>query len=81
MTLRLVGLRAGSNGTVLAELDPGTHEGRVHAKFDLDRGGAVVVASPEPDVFAGFAASIEEVRQITSAVIAFSAASQELVKE
>jgi hypothetical protein len=41
-----------------------------------DRSGNIIVTSPEPDVFAQCAASIEEVRRITAAVIAFSAASR-----
>ena len=75
MTLRLMGLRLDSDGAVIADLDSGTQSGRVTAKFDLGQGADLILASPQPDVFAEFASSIEEIRQITSAVIAFSVAS------
>jgi hypothetical protein len=74
MSLRLVGLQVNGDGAVIADLDPGTSQGRVLARFHLDRSGSLVVASPDPDVFAQFAASIGEVRQITAAIIAFSIA-------
>jgi hypothetical protein len=81
MSLRLVGLQVNSDGAVIADLDSGPQRGRVLARFDIDRGGNLLLASPDPDVFAEFASSIEEVRQITAAVIAFAVASQARVKD
>lgn len=76
MSLRLTGLQLDDDGAVIAELECDAPRGRVRAKFDLGQSGELVVASPEPDIFAEFATSIDEVRRITSAVIAFSKASE-----
>lgn len=76
MSLRLVSLHVNSNGAVIADLDSGTQEGRVLASFYLNRSEDLITAFPDPYVFRKFATSIEEVRQITAAVIAFSVASK-----
>jgi len=76
-----MGLQVNGDGDVIADFDSGTQGGRVVAKFDINRGGGLVVATPDPNVFIEFAASIEEVRHVTSAVIAFSVASHARVKE
>lgn len=75
MSLRLVSLRSDrEGGSVVAELNPTSGEDRVLAKFQVDQQGRISVANPVPDVFRQFAASIEEVRRITAAVIAFAEA-------
>jgi len=76
MSLRLMGLQRDDDGAVVAELESGAPRRHVRVKFELDQSGDLVVASPEPDIFTEFAVSVDEIRRITSAVIAFSKASE-----
>lgn len=76
MSLRLISLQLDNSGAVVGDLESGTPRGRVRVEFRLSRSGELVVASPDPDVFSEFAASVQEIRRITSAVIAFSKASE-----
>lgn len=81
MSLRLMGLHLDNGGAVIAELESGTPRGHVRVKFNLDQSGEVVVASPERDIFTEFATSVDEIRRMTSAVIAFSKASELRIAE
>jgi hypothetical protein len=73
--LRLVGLRIDGD-SIVADFETTPAEDGVSATFVIDREGGIVGASPTPDVFAEFASSIDEVRKITSAVIAFGSAAE-----
>lgn len=81
MSLRLMSLQLDDDGAVIAELESGAPRGHVRVKFNLGQSGEIVVASPEPDIFAEFAASVDEIRRITSAVITFSKASELRIAE
>jgi glucosamine 6-phosphate synthetase-like amidotransferase/phosphosugar isomerase protein len=73
--LRLVGLRI-EGDSIIADFEHPSAEGGVSASFVIDRKRGIIVTSPTPDVFAELASSIDEVRRITSAVIAFGVASE-----
>lgn len=77
MGLRLMSLRSDrEDGTVIAQLDPTSVKGNLFAKFQICEKGRISVAIPVPDVFREYAASIDEVRRITAAVLTFAEASR-----
>jgi hypothetical protein len=75
MSLRLVTLRS-EGDSVVAEFESSPGGEVVSASFTVDRKAGIVGAWPTPDVFAEYAGSIEEIREITSAVTAFAQAAK-----
>jgi hypothetical protein len=69
MTLRLVSLRAEESGACLAEFVRG--EEHVTARFEVDERGGITTASPEPDVFAQFDGTAEDLRRIVGVILEF----------
>jgi hypothetical protein len=77
VSLRLVRLQVGEDGSVLADFDTGCAGDQVSASFTVTATRGISLASPTSNMFAEFAGSIGEVRAVTAAVIAFAAASQD----
>lgn len=69
--LHLIELRSAGAGTCVAVFRDEEGE-RVETVFTpVARGGRIVGAAPDPDIFTTFAGSIEELRAVVAAVVAF----------
>lgn len=73
--MKMIGLALGASEQIVASFTTSAGE-QVSATFTISEAGDVTVGNPEPDIFTGSNLSVDEVRRIVAAVIAFEHAAR-----